>query len=59
MRRAEGRVKRATKMRNLFSNLLKNELKVYVTRFTNHESNPACNKTSCCSLRKVVAGSRE
>lgn len=42
-------------MRNWFSNLLKNELKVYVARFTNHESNLPCNKTGCCSLRKVVA----
>ena len=47
--------KRATKTRNL----LQNELKVYVARFTNHESNLPCNKTGCCSLRKVVAGSRE
>ena len=46
-------------MRNLFSTLLKNKLKVYVARFTNHESNLTCNKTGCCSLRNVVAGSQE
>ena len=53
--RYNGQQKRST----LFSTLLLNKVNGEVASFTTHESNMSCNKSGCCSLRKVFAECRD